>query len=67
MVPIFKYTVESAKFREKIKQSRLRMFSVRSKVCRVSDERKYEPAGGRIFRLSMQLFSSNPTQQVCDN
>ena len=43
------------------------MFSVRGKACRVSDERKYEPAGGRIFRLSMQFFSSNPTQQVCDN
>ena len=56
-----------AKFREKIKQSRLRMFSVRSKACRVSDERKYDPAGARIFHLSMQFFSSNPTQQVCDN
>jgi hypothetical protein len=43
------------------------MFSVRSKAFRVSDERKYEPAGGRIFHLSMQFFSSNPTQQICDN
>ena len=43
------------------------MFSARSKACRVSDERKYEPAGGRIFRLSMQFFSSNPTQLICDN
>ena len=55
------------KFREKITQSRLRMFSVRSKAFRVSNERKYEPAGARIFRLSVQFFSSNPTQQICDN
>jgi hypothetical protein len=77
MVPILKYTVESLpNFVRKLNsqglecsqlEARLRMFSVRSKACRVSDERKYEPAGGRIFRLSVQFFSSNPTQQICDN
>jgi hypothetical protein len=27
----------------------------------------YMPARARIFRPSMQLLSSNPTQQICDN
>jgi hypothetical protein len=44
-----------AKFREKIKQSRLRVFSVRSKACRVSDERKYEPDG--TIKLSETKYS----------